>query len=48
MQLRAGRNAILVKVCQSPPYIAPNWEFFLRVCDDTGKGIDFEHALPGK
>jgi hypothetical protein len=38
--LRAGRNTVLVKVCQSSaPNPEPNWEFFLRVNDSTGKGI---------
>ena len=42
VQLRAGKNTVLVKVCQSAaPNPEPNWEFFLRVADATGKGIGF-------
>jgi len=44
--LRAGRNTVLVKVCQAPANAEPNWEFFLRVVDETGKGIPFRPALP--
>jgi hypothetical protein len=44
--LRAGRNTVLVKVCQSPASPEPNWEFFLRVVDETGKGIPFRATLP--
>ena len=43
--LQKGKNTILVKICQSPPYIAPNWEFFLRIADETGKGVAFTDAL---
>jgi hypothetical protein len=40
VELKAGRNAVLVKVCQSmAPNPEPNWEFMLRVVDSTGKGI---------
>ncbi len=49
VRLRAGENAILVKVCQAPADPAspePNWELLLRVCDATGKGIPFRIALP--
>ncbi len=45
-KLRSGKNKILVKVCQAPPNIAPNWEFMLRIADTTGKGVAFEYALP--
>jgi hypothetical protein len=45
--LRAGENTVLVKICQTPaPNPEPNWEFFLRVVDETGKGIPFRHSLP--
>lgn len=38
--LKNGKNAVLVKICQSAaPNPEPNWEFFLRVVDATGKGI---------
>jgi hypothetical protein len=49
VRLRAGENAVLVKVCQAPLDPAspdPNWEFLLRVCDGTGKGVPFRIALP--
>jgi len=40
VQLKAGKNTVLVKVSQSAaPNSEPNWEFFLRVVDATGKGI---------
>jgi hypothetical protein len=47
--LRAGLNTVLVKVCQAPLDPAspdPNWEFLLRVVDETGKGIERKAALP--
>jgi hypothetical protein len=47
VKLRAGVNSVLVKVCQSPSDETnrePNWEFLLRACDETGKGIALEHA----
>lgn len=37
VSLQAGKNTVLVKICQTSP--EPNWEFFLRVVDRTGKGI---------
>ena len=46
--LKAGRNTVLVKVCQAPANPEPNWEFFLRLVDETGKGIPFRTALPRK
>lgn len=46
VQLREGKNTVLVKVCQSLPYIAPNWEFFLRIVDETEQGAAFMNALP--
>jgi hypothetical protein len=40
VDLKAGKNTVLVKVCQSAaPNPEPNWEFFLRVVDATGKGV---------
>jgi hypothetical protein len=51
VRLRKGVNRVLVKVCQAPADPAhpePNWEFFLRVCDPTGKGLSFKGALPDK
>jgi hypothetical protein len=44
--LRAGKNTVLVKICQTPaPNPEPNWEFFLRVVDDTGRGIVMKNTL---
>ncbi len=51
VQLNAGVNTVLVKVCQAPVdpnRNEPNWEFLLRVVDDTGKGIEMKSALPGE
>lgn len=49
VNLRAGKNTVLVKICQTPaPNPEPNWEFFLRVVDDTGRGIAMKNALVGK
>jgi hypothetical protein len=43
VELKAGRNAVLVKISQSSaPNPEPNWEFFLRLVDETGKGIAFK------
>ncbi len=40
VELKAGKNRVLVKISQSAaPNSEPNWEFFLRVVDATGKGI---------
>jgi hypothetical protein len=44
--LRAGKNTVLVKVCQAPANPEPNWEFFLRIVDETGKGLRFRVLLP--
>jgi hypothetical protein len=46
-RLKAGVNTVLVKVCQAPvepDSTLPNWEFFLRVTDATGKGLTFPLA----
>ncbi|HMF17623.1 MAG TPA: hypothetical protein VKE98_10475 [Gemmataceae bacterium] len=46
VNLRAGKNTVLVKICQTPaPNPEPNWEFFLRVVDDTGRGIVMKNTL---
>jgi len=46
VNLRAGKNTVLVKICQTPaPNPEPNWEFFLRVVDDTGRGIAMKNSL---
>jgi hypothetical protein len=48
VKLKAGLNTVLVKVCQAPgdANAEPNWEFLLRLCDETGKGIAFKPELP--
>jgi hypothetical protein len=51
VKLKAGVNTVLVKVCQAPldpTNREPNWEFLLRVVDETGKGVTFPGALPEK
>src|SRR5262249_21736237 len=46
VNLKEGKNTVLVKVCQTPaPNTEPNWEFFLRVVDVTGKGIEMKNLL---
>jgi hypothetical protein len=50
VKLPAGVGTVLVKVCQAPTDPSnpePNWEFFLRITDGTGKGIPTRSALPG-
>lgn len=48
--LKAGRNSILVKICQGPqhknPEVFNNWSLQLRLCDEDGRGIPFASALP--
>lgn len=49
VNLKAGLNTILVKVCQGIPEAGSsdaNWEFFLRIVDDTAKGVAFRPGLP--
>jgi hypothetical protein len=52
VRLKAGTNTVLLKVCQAPldppTHTEPNWEFLLRACDTTGKGLTFKGALPEK
>ena len=49
VELKAGKNTVLVKICQSAaPNPEPNWEFFLRVVDATGKGIAMKAASDGQ
>lgn len=49
VRLRAGKNTILVKIIQKPaPNLERNWEFFLRICDESGRGIPFVSTLPGR
>jgi hypothetical protein len=49
VQLAAGRNRLLVKVCQGPQHVDPdvpnNWTFQLRFCDPLGAGVPFTSAL---
>src|SRR5262249_59495624 len=43
--LKAGKNTVLVKVCQTPaPNPEPNWEFILRVVDESGAGLPLPPA----
>src|SRR5262249_3478343 len=46
VKLQAGKNTVLVKVCQYPANAEPNWEFLLRLVDNTDKGIRMRSALP--
>ena len=45
IQLKAGRNTLLVKICQGPqhkdPEVPNNWSLQLRLCDADGRGIEF-------
>lgn len=45
IHLAAGRNRLLVKVCQGPqhknPEVSNNWSLQLRLCDADGRGIAF-------
>ncbi len=45
IQLLAGANDLLVKVCQGPKYRDPGmanpWSLQLRICDSSGRGIRF-------
>lgn len=49
IQLKAGRNTLLVKVCQGPqhkdPEVPNNWSLQLRLCDDGGRGIEFTQPV---
>jgi hypothetical protein len=48
IELRAGANTLLVKVCQGPKYADPGlsnpWSFQVRLCDSDGRGA----ALPSR
>jgi len=49
VRLKAGKNTVLVKICQTPaPNTEPNWEFFLRVVDDSEKGVVMRKMEVGK
>ncbi len=49
IQLKAGRNTLLVKACQGPqhkdPEVPNNWSLQLRLCDEQGRGIEFKTSL---
>lgn len=46
--LKAGRNEILLKVCQNEQTEswAQDWKFQLRLCDELGGGVPFKVATP--
>ncbi len=50
IKLKAGRNTLLVKVCQGPQHkdleVPNNWSLQLRLCDEQGRGIKINPALP--
>lgn len=52
IQLKAGRNTLLVKICQGPqhkdPEVPNNWSLQLRLCDADGRGIEFKSVLTEK
>jgi hypothetical protein len=48
VNLKAGKNTVLVKICQYLANSEPNWEFLLRVVDETEKGLAIKPALPDK
>jgi hypothetical protein len=45
VKLVAGKNRLLVKICQGPQHVNPevpnNWTFQLRFCDEQGAGVPF-------
>ena len=50
VQLKSGRNTLLVKICQGPQHkdseVPNNWSLQLRLCDEQGRGIEFKPAIP--
>ena len=48
--IRAGRNKLLVKICQGPqhknPAVPNNWSVQVRLCDAGGAGLGLTSALP--
>jgi hypothetical protein len=48
--LRAGKNRLLVKVCQGPqhsdPAVGNAWSMQLRFCTEDGAGVRLEQILP--
>ena len=47
-QLKAGRNVIVLKLCQDEQTVdwAQSWDFQLRVCDSSGKAVLAEDRGP--
>jgi hypothetical protein len=49
VKFKAGRNTLLVKVCQGPqhkdPEVPNNWSLQLRLCDEQGRGVQFKNLL---
>ena len=50
VRLKAGRNRLLVKVCQGPhhrdPAVGNAWTFQLRFCSADGEGLALRPILP--
>ncbi|MGE0607188.1 MAG: hypothetical protein AB7O62_08860 [Pirellulales bacterium] len=48
-KLLAGKNRLLVKICQGPqhkdPAVPNNWSMQLRLCDESGAGVEFRSLL---
>jgi hypothetical protein len=49
VRLKAGRNRLLVKICQGPhhrdPAVGNAWTFQLRLCSPDGEGLGLKSAL---
>lgn len=52
VQLRRGKNRVLVKICQGPqhknPSVPNNWSMQLRFCDKSGAAVGLHSALPAE
>ncbi len=50
IKLQAGKNRVLVKVCQGPqhknPQVPNNWSLYVRFCDQRGRGLAMRSMLP--
>ncbi len=50
IDLPAGKNTLLVKICQGPqhkdPEVPNNWTLQLRLCNADGRGLEFRSLLP--
>jgi hypothetical protein len=50
VKLRAGKNEVLVKVCQGPQHSDPSvgnaWSMQLRFCTEDGAGVPLKSLLP--